>query len=150
MQNTLQIDYSWKCSAFPKEIPSPLKDALEETAIRQISQAMLKGETSGTLDDNVHIDIPGVKTPADGFECEGEFQVHTEPLPTVILMRPGNGEPIEIGAVRTNASEEEIQELWDQWEEENPTPEADSEFTDWLLKQKNFHPGDGEAVLIQS
>ena len=76
MEGTVTIKYWWKCGKFPKGIPSPLSDALHESAMERITDQMKQGIVSGELFDNVNIDVPGHKTPEDGYECSGGFTIN--------------------------------------------------------------------------
>jgi len=74
MKRTIKISYGWKCENF-KKIPEPLAEALEETAMERIKLMMDQGYTSGQLLDTVNIDVPGHRTPEDGWDCQGWFDI---------------------------------------------------------------------------
>jgi hypothetical protein len=79
MEKKITISYWWKCNSFRKEIPSQLEEVLAERAERHIFEKAAEGYYSeGELYEGVDIDIPGEKTPKDGFECEGWFIVKRE------------------------------------------------------------------------
>ena len=78
MERKIIITYHWKCNSFPKGIPKPLANVLEESAEERIFEMRGQGYTSGELHDNVTIDIPGRKTPGDGYECHGWFDIKVE------------------------------------------------------------------------
>lgn len=75
MKQTITINYWWKCSKIKGKIPEPLRDALRENANDRITDMMKEGYVSGELCDNVNIDIPGMKTPKEGYECSGGFEI---------------------------------------------------------------------------
>ena len=71
MSRILTIDYYWRCESLKEGIPQELAEALEESAMDRISEMMKDGYVSGELNDNVVLDLPGHKTPQDGWECTG-------------------------------------------------------------------------------
>jgi uncharacterized protein YoaH (UPF0181 family) len=82
MSRVLTIDYYWRCESFKKGIPPKLAEALEETAFDRIQEQMKDGVVSGELIDYVNMDIPGRKTPEDGWECHGWWNLKKEDEPT--------------------------------------------------------------------
>ena len=75
MTKKIEITYWWKCNKFPKGIPNEMVEALDETAEERILEMMKQGYISGDLSDFVNLKVPGHKTPQDGYECFGKFQV---------------------------------------------------------------------------
>lgn len=71
MKRTIEIKYWWKCEAIKGEMPARLKEALDESAQDRIGDMMKQGFTSGELVDDVNMDLPGRKTPKDGWACRG-------------------------------------------------------------------------------
>jgi hypothetical protein len=75
MNKTLTIKYWWKCPTIKGELPMPLQAALDESAKERIFAMLQEDYVSGELLDSVNLDLPGLKTPVDGFECHGWFDV---------------------------------------------------------------------------
>jgi hypothetical protein len=78
MRNKITILYGWECPKIKGKIPEPLAEALRESAKDRIIEMMKEGYASGQLQDNVNIDIPKRKTPQDGWECNGWWDVKEE------------------------------------------------------------------------
>jgi|GEM_PF-2671982 hypothetical protein len=78
MERTITIKYWWKCDNFKKGIPAELAEALEESAIERIAEMMKEGYVEGDLNDCVNLDVPGRRTPKDGYPCTGYWQVKKE------------------------------------------------------------------------
>jgi len=74
-ENQIRIHYFWECPSFKHEIPHELQEALNEHANERIAQAMKDGVVMGELNDLVNIEIDGVETPQEGFECSGWFEI---------------------------------------------------------------------------
>lgn len=52
----------------------------------------------------------------------------------VAILQSGVHQPCVIGAICTTLSDYELKGLWDQWRDEVPDPDADSEFVEWVVK----------------
>ena len=75
------IDSYWRCESFKKEIPKEFAVALEESAMNRIYEMIKEGYCSGQLNDNIFIDIPGRRTPKDGWECNGWWNIQNQDEP---------------------------------------------------------------------
>lgn len=85
MSRVVLIDYYWRCQSFKKGIPNELAEALDESAMERILEMMAEGYVSGELNDNVNLDIPNRKTPEDGWECSGWWNLKKIDEPTAKL-----------------------------------------------------------------
>lgn len=107
MSRVLVIDYYWRCESFKKGIPPKLAEALEETAMDRIQEMMAEGYVSGELHDNVNLDIPKRKTPEDGWECSGWWNLKkidepTEKLNTVNVIEMRDDTVISMASFQDN------------------------------------------------
>lgn len=75
MNRTITITYWWKCEKLSKGIPANLAEALEESAMTRINEMLSQGYVAGELQDNVNMKVKGRKTPQDGWECYGSWNL---------------------------------------------------------------------------
>jgi hypothetical protein len=65
-----------------------------------------------------------------------------------ILQEENGGSPFFIGQVEyrglgdEDKAAEELQNHWEQWREDVPEPDADSEFVAWLINKPHWHESD--------
>ena len=70
MTRTIKIAYRWWRND-GRAIKKPHKEALEETAMNIIGDAMADDFTSGELNDNIHMD----GDPPDGIAYRGHWEI---------------------------------------------------------------------------
>lgn len=71
MERTITIKYSWYCDKFKKGIPKELTEDLEQRAEYRVWSMTKQGYVEGELLEYVITDVPGKKTPKEGWECRG-------------------------------------------------------------------------------
>lgn len=69
VEGTLTINYWWKCDQFKKQIPTDLKTNVE--ILEHIGHKLEKGWKSGQISLCCFADVPGKKTPSDGWQITG-------------------------------------------------------------------------------
>ena len=70
----LHLAICQKCDKF-KKIPKALKKVLDRAAYERITDMMSVGDISGEWSGNFYIDVPNHKTPEDGWEFDGGFEI---------------------------------------------------------------------------
>ena len=155
MSRVLVIDYYWRCESFKKGIPIQLVEALEETAFDRIQEQMKDGVVSGELVDYINLDIPGRKTPMDGWECHGWWNLKKEDEPTeklntvnVIEMK-ADGVVISMASFSENKEGNALAEnrFRDLITENHKVSKADMET---YLENGLFEEGEWMVILVHS
>ena len=155
MSRLLVIDYYWRCESFKKGIPPKLAEALEESAEDRIKEMMGQGYLSGELIDYVNMDIPGRKTPEDGWECRGWWNLHKEDEPTAkldtvnVIEMKGEGVVISMASFEENKEGNALAEtrFKDLITENHKVSKADMEV---YLENGLFEEGEWKVILVHS
>ena len=80
IKRKIVITYWWRCEQIKGNIPESLATALEESTEERIKHMMAEGYSSGELIDNVNMDLPGLETPAEGWDCSGWWETSKEKI----------------------------------------------------------------------
>ncbi|MCK9433726.1 MAG: hypothetical protein M0R32_02630 [Candidatus Cloacimonetes bacterium] len=139
VSSTIAIDYYWRCESFKKEIPTKLLEALEETAEARISEMMGQGYLSGELIDYVNMDIPGRKTPEDGWECHGWWNLKKE--------REPSPEVSTVNVIEIRGGEYDIQSLCSYRDDKEGNAQAEARFKALVTENHKVSKAVMEASL---
>lgn len=139
MSRVLTIDYYWRCESFKKGIPPKLAEALEETAFDRIQEQMKDGVVSGELIDYVNMDIPGRKTPEDGWECHGWWNLKKEDEPTSKLNT--------VNVIEIRGGEFDIQSVASYQDDKEGNALAEARFKDLITENHKVSKSEIESSL---
>lgn len=139
MSRLLVIDYYWRCESFKKGIPPKLAEALEETAEDRIKEKMGEGYLSGELIDYVNMDIPGRRTPMDGWECHGWWNLKKENEPTPKLNT--------VNVIEFRGGEFDIQSLTSYQDDKEGNALAEERFKELISENHKVSKADIETAL---
>lgn len=65
----------------------------------------------------------------------------------LVVMTVGLHNPVIIGAVMTALTDTELSQCWNDWRDEVPTPEADSDFVEWFCAREPARSVDTPTIL---